>query len=670
MCGFSALLGVAASAAERLAHGRAMLDAIAHRGPDEAGLMVEDWALLGTARLSIIDVAGGAQPLSDPEGRWWIAYNGEVFNYLELRPELEAQGWRFSTRTDTEVVLAGLALHGAAFVPRLNGQFGFCFVDRARRTAILARDRFGERPVFYTQAGGGIAAASEMKALTQAPGAALQLDPRALRQVARRWTAGPDATVFEGVRALPPGHVLEIGPKGAGAPRVYATTLLAPAPFAGSQAEAVEAVRETLTDATRLRLRSDVPVGCFVSGGLDSTIIAGLRRRIGAGDAPGFSLAFADANFDERGFQAEVAAALGLHPLVEEMDGPAIAAAFTDAVWHSETVQFRTAAAPMARLAARVRRAGVKVVLTGEGADEAFLGYNIFKDALARLALATGADEADAGLNALYPYLAHVRAGGAAMASYYRGLSADITDPLFGHAPRLAMGAMATRVFRVDACEDAGSIDAAQDARIVDYLRARHPDFDSAPLLRRVQAAEMALLLDGYLLSSQADRMMAGRGVEGRSPFLDPRVVDLAFQLPPALCLTAKGEEKRILKDAFADLIPEGVRARPKQPYRAPGAKAFCDGTRLRPEAAALLSPVSLEASGVLDVDFVTRLTERVAQAGGDVSPAMDQAFVCALSSVLLHQFYVARSRTPERWIARTPAPRIQDLTGRAVSAA
>ena len=561
-----------------------MIGVLRHRGPDEFGAWRDERVFLGHARLSIIDLAGGQQPMCGRDDGCWITFNGEIFNYIELTAELTALGHVFATRSDTEVIIRAYRQWGDACVEHFNGQFAFAIWDRPRRRLFMARDRFGIRPLFLAEHDGRLLFASEMKSLRAFPGFFPALDPGALAEVTTYWVNIAPATPFAGVAQLPPGHtaVVEQDPAGS-APD-------APLPSAVrirrywrpdflpededrrrvSRAEAAamaEQVRQKLVAAATIRLRADVPVGAYLSGGLDSSTTAALIHRYTDHRLKTFSVGFADPRFDETDWQRAMAAHIGTDHVTVKVDGPAIAGRFRDVVWHSETPLLRTAPAPLHALSALARSEDFKVVLTGEGADEIFAGYNIFREAKVRRFWSrepTSAARA-ALLTRLYPYLS--QSPPAFLRKFYGQGLEQPDDPLFSHRPRWQNTRAVTNLLT--------AVPSGVEERTVERLVASLPEeFGGWGIVARAQYLEMTTFLAGYLLSSQGDRMLMGNSVEGRFPFLDHELAELAGSLPAAVKLQSL-VEKSILKDSVADLLPRTILQRPKQPYRAPDAASF-----------------------------------------------------------------------------------------------
>lgn len=607
-----------------------MLGRIAHRGPDAAGAVVCNEGALGAARLSIVDVAHGDQPMCDPSGRYWIAYNGEVYNHIELRRTLEARGRVFRTRCDTEVVLQAWLSWGPDCLARLNGGFAFAILDVETGRLMLARDRFGKRPLFYMQHGDAFLFASEMKAFLAWPDVQFRQDPAQLAAILAQWTPLPAQTGFEGIESLPLGSWLETGPQGTRV-RSYAR-LRFDEPPERDEAQAIARIQQTVQRSVELRLRSDVEVGVYLSGGLDSAIVARLVTGVTGTPPVTFSIAFEDARLDESAAQTVMARALGSRHHSVRIAARDIAADFATAIGHAELPAFRCAFVPMYRLAALTRAHGIKVVLSGEGADEAFLGYDLFKETLLRHQWA-GLDDATRRdrLASLYPHLDHYGADDmVAITGMYQQFAEERLPGLFSHELRFQNGRFAARLLR-----KAGDPFAPILAAV-----AADPDFASLDPVRKAQWLEYQTLLPGYLLSTQGERMSLAHGVENRCPFLDHDVVRAA--LASNLRFDDGFTEKRLLRLAFADVLPPEIVQRRKFPYRAPDAVAFQQG---RPDWLELvLSEVELRKLPFLDQRFASALaTKALTRPPEQISTKEDQAFVFLLSIAILHRDFVMR---------------------------
>ncbi len=639
MCGIAGLYGPPAPSEPRRALVWRMVDAIVHRGPDDRGVFVEDRVALGHTRLSIIDLATGHQPMVDPEAGVAIAFNGEVFNYIELRRDLIARGVRFRTESDTEVILRLYQERGTACVDALNGDFAFAIWDRRRGTLMLARDRMGVRPLYYARVGDGLCFASEIKALLRVPGVTAEADPVALDQIFTFWLPLPPRTAFRNVWELPPGHFLLATPDHVEVRRYWRLAF----PRRGEEASgaeegsAAEDLRALLTDAVRIRMRADVPVGCYLSGGLDSSVVTALAKEAASAPLRTFSVTFDSPEFDESGEQLEVVEALGTEHEAIRCTEADIGAAFPGVVRHVERPVLRTAPAPLYLLSKAVRHAGFKVVLTGEGADEVLAGYDIFKEAKLRAFCARqpGSRLRPLLFRRLYAYLPGLQAQSSAYLAAFFGMGLGrAEDPLFSHLPRFGAAARARLFFSEGMRAHLAGYDPLDELRegLPVEFRYWHP-------LHQAQYLETAYLLPGYILSAQGDRVAMAHAVEGRFPFLDHRLVEFAAGLPPEFKL--KGlREKHILRRSMAGRLPPAIVGRPKQPYRAPDSSSFF-GPHAPGYAAELLSRRAVAEAGYFDPEAVGRLARKCQIAGGLASIRDNQALVGVLSAQLWHQAFV-----------------------------
>lgn len=617
----------------------AMMARLRHRGPDGSGWYRDRAAVLGHVRLSIIDASGGAQPLSNETGSLWISFNGEIFNYLELNEELKALGHVFKTASDTETIVHAWEQWGPDCFSRFNGQWAIALWDRDREELILSRDPAGILPLYYASSGGRFLFASEIKALFADSSLKRAFDPAGLRETFTFWCAVAPRTPYAGVSELEPGHwaVLRNG-------ELKRRPYWAPSFPAADQAPVQDIVengrrlREALVEATRLRfLRSDVPVGAYLSGGIDSSVTAAVISRYTGAPLRTFSLRFRDAEFDEGAFQAEMARRLGTEHRSVEVSTDDIAEIFPTVVRHGEKPILRAGPAPLFLLSKLVRESGYKVVVTGEGSDEILAGYDIFREAKVRLFWANGADSEKRAraVALLYPWMARSPGKAPSFARAFFAKNLDPADPALSHRPRWDATEAIGRMLSPEAR-------AAMDPFAVDRdLLGRLPESaaDWEPV-SRAQWLEFTTLLSGYILSSQGDRMLMGNSVEGRFPFLDRAVMDLANSFPSRHKLLAL-DEKHILKREFADLVPASILRRPKQPYRAPDAASFFGGSG-RDWIADCASERAVREAGVFDPAVVKGLFAKCAAAKGEGMGNTDNMRTLAvLSTQLAHRFFI-----------------------------
>ncbi|QPC89083.1 asparagine synthase (glutamine-hydrolyzing) (plasmid) [Mesorhizobium sp. NBSH29] len=635
MCGITGFLGSTVSTDAAAPLLKSMTVALCHRGPDEKGVYTAPGVGLGHARLSVVGLADGKQPMAAANGDLVISYNGEVFNYVELRERLQARGRRFLTTSDTEVILHLYDEMGTACLDELNGDFAFALWDARRQNLWLARDRIGVRPLYYTEIRGTLFFASEIKAFMAAPGFAAELDPVALDQIFTLWAPIAPRTAFKGVRELPPGHMMIAQ----GSSRTVSQWWRMEFPRDGefkTPERPVEQLGELLEDATRIRLRADVPVGAYLSGGLDSSLITALAARVAPGRLETFSVGFRSPEHDESLWQAEVAEKLGVQNHQVRCGEDEIAAEFPTIIAHTECPVLRTAPAPLYQLASIVRANGMKVVLTGEGADEIFAGYDIFQEAAVRrfCARQPGSTRRPLLFRRLYPYLPQLQHQSVDYLARFFSTGGDgLTDPLFSHRPRMRSTAAAKLFYSPDLKYTLGDYDAAADlaAQLPGDFRRWHP-------LNQAQYLEARFLLPGYILSSQGDRVMMAHGVEGRFPFLDHRVIAFAAGLQPELKMRGL-REKFILKEAARGLVPDTVVNRPKQPFRAPDSQAFSTPAA-RASTETVLSEGALAETGLFNSAMVERL--KVKAINGRATSFKDNtAFMGILSAQLWHKVFV-----------------------------
>jgi asparagine synthase (glutamine-hydrolysing) len=620
-----------------------MIHTLHHRGPDGYGYHAADGIGLAHARLSIIDLATGDQPIRNERGDVWIVFNGEIFNYIELRAALVAQGHHFYTQSDTEVIVHLYDRYGDKFVDHLNGQFAIALWDARRRRLVLARDRAGIRPLFYTKARGRIWFASEIKSLLAVLPERANLHVRGLVEALSFWAPADPDTLFEDVLSLPPGHLLAIEASGEEKLTQYwdwTFPAIGTPPAFDSIEAATEELRALLVDAVRLQLRADVPVGAYLSGGLDSSGIVAMIR--GFTDTPvrTFSVAFEDAEFDESAHQRAMVRHLGTDHTTLQCTRRQIGEAFPRLMRHAEAPVLRTAPVPMMLLSARVREEGYKVVLTGEGADEVFGGYDIFKEAKVRRfwARQPNSKMRPKLLGRLYGYLENSPVRNPAFAQSFFGQGLEHIDrAIFAHVPRWTTSQRALAFVSPELRASLGEWDA-----LGFYERRLPPEILSWRPLARDQYVEAKSLLAAYLLAAQGDRVAAANSIEGRVPYLDHRVIEFGNRLPENYKIRGM-TEKYLLRRALADLLPLDIVTRTKQPYRAPDSQSFFFDGQALDYVTDLLSAERVRKAGYFDPVMVGRLVDKC-RTGKATGFADNQAFVGVLSTMLLDEIYIRRA--------------------------
>ena len=628
-----------------------MARAVRHRGPDGYGLALDAGAGLVSSRLAIVDLPGGWQPLEARRDGNVLVYNGEVYNHPELRAELGARRERFTTASDTEAVLRLLERDGVGALDRLNGQFALAWWKPGARRLVLVRDRFGVRPLHYAVLGDGtIVFGSEAKALFASGLVRPEPDLKGIDEVFSLWGARPPRTVFSGVRQVPPGGLVVWERGKVVEQRAWW------APPLGAQKEPDGDLGELLRDSVRLRLRADVPVGAYLSGGLDSSLISALAQQETGGRLKTFSVAFRDPRYDERSQQEQVARALGTSHHAVEVGPAEIAGAFPEVIRHAETPLVRTAPVPLYLLAREVRARGITVVATGEGADELFWGYDLFKEVALRELHERHPAEAARLLDDLYPYLGP--AAGRRGPAWRRFLldPGPSTDPLLSHLTRARATATVKALLRPEVAAQ------LEDRDALERLRSELPEgFGRLSSLERAGWLEVATLLEPYLLSTQGDRVAMAHGVEGRFPFLDHRVAAHATALPPDRKLDGL-RDKVALRELAAQVLPAEIAERPKQPYRAPEVAPF-----FAPESPGwvheLLAPDALDEVGLWDPERVAGLVRRC-RAGRAAGVREGMALVGVLSTQVWHRELCTAG--PGAYPAETAEPRVRiDRTAR-----
>lgn len=635
MCGIAGVLDLEGKPVTS-ARLMAMIASLRHRGPDGMGFHTAGPIGLAHARLSIIDLTSGAQPIHNEDGTVQVVFNGEIFNYLELRSELIQRGHNFYTRSDTEVIVHLYEEYGREFMTHLNGQFAIALWDQRVRRLLLVRDRVGIAPLYYHVSPTELLFGSEMKALF-AGGVVPRAYLPGLEQVFTFWSSIAPDTVFEGVRELPPGHWLEADSEGIRTSRYWDFEFPEDDAFdRRSEAQLAEELRARLEQAARIRLRADVPVGAYLSGGLDSSVIASLISR-NAVRLCTFSIGFDTEALDEATYQKAVVDELGTDHVRMECASGTVADAISDTIWHTETPVLRTAPAPMRLLSGFARANGFKVVLTGEGADEIFGGYDIFKEDKVRRFWAAQPNSARRPLllRRLYPYLDLGTQGQRYLQAFF-GQGLDETDsPWFSHLPRWNTTAQCKQFFSKsvrDALAVASPVMEGIAAQLPSSFFRWHP-------LNRAQYLEAKVLLPGYLLAAQGDRMLMANAVEGRFPYLDHHVIEFAARLPPRMKLRVLNE-KYLLKRAMADWLPRSVLTRHKQPYRAPDIAAFVKDNA---ECLDLLAPDVVRDYGYFEPARVALLV-RKAMTGKAIGYRDNMAFVGILTTQIWHYHFIANA--------------------------
>jgi asparagine synthase (glutamine-hydrolysing) len=643
MCGIAGIYNYHPSAENSLEISiKKMLSAIRHRGPDETGMYLNGNLGIGSVRLSIIDLATGQQPISDESGNFWIVYNGEIFNYPELRNEIVKKGIKLKTHCDTEVLVQMYALYGAGCLKYLNGQFAFCIWDKKKQEMFLARDRVGIRPLFYWSQQGAFAFCSEIKGLFTLNKINKAIRPESLAQVFTFWTTLTPDTPFENIYELPPGHYMVVNSSKVRIEKYWSHDFAVNENLHSPNfKKSVEEFTELITDAVRIRLRADVPVAAYLSGGLDSSVTTSLIHKINPGNLNTFSIGFKDKEFDETTYQMEAVKYFNTNHTAFECTSSEIAEQFTNTIWHTEFPILRTSPTPMYMLSKRVRENNIKVVITGEGADEILAGYNIFKESKIRRFWANSPDSAFRPklLSKLYPYIPMIKDSNNMALKMFFGYKLSETDnPFYSHLLRWHNTSRIKTYFSDEITRALNGYDP------VESLYPELPEnFMHWSGLAKSQYLETSIFMSGYLLSSQGDRMGMANSVEGRYPFLDVRVIEYCAGLPDSFKLNCLNE-KFLLKKMSAGIIPGSITKRSKQAYRAPITSSFFNsGAPAYVEE--LLSEDKLRSFGLFNPAKVKLLINKIKN-NQNISEVDQMAIAGILSTQLLYKMFVLDSVT------------------------
>ena len=596
MCGIAGALDLTGSREFSVHRLLAMTGAIAHRGPDDEQIHIEPGVALGRRRLAIVDLAGGRQPIANEAGDIWVAFNGELFEYQELRPELLARGHRLATRCDTEAWVHLYEDLGTGMFAEARGQFAVSLWDRRNRTLLLGRDRVGICPLYYAERDGWLLWGSEVKALLASGLVTARPDPKGIDDFFHFFSASPSRTLFEGVTLLPPGHFLKVEGGRTSLHRYWDLDF----PDAGQErrldnpAPLVDELEDLLRRAVERRLRGDVPVVSYISGGLDSTVVLGLSSRQRGRAVPSFTIGLDRAGPDERAQAVESAEALGSPLTLVTMNRDAIAGAYPELVRAAEVPVLDTSCACLLRLASAVHRQGYKVVLTGEGADEALAGYIWFKGQKIKNVFATrfGLDVSAALRWAM------LRSVGGDVSRWpsqrpiagARTAQQDLYDVLGQTRTMLYSGGMWDRLGDYSAYADLGIRG--------DRFRHWHP-------LNQSLYVGYKVMLAGMLLFSKGDRIAMNSSVETRYPFLDDDVIAFCAGIDPEYKLHGM-TNKWLLRQVAARTLPRQIANRPKTMFRASLSRTFLGASRPT-WVDQLLSPESLRESGYFDPRLVAR---------------------------------------------------------------
>jgi len=565
-------------------------------------------------------------------------YNGEIFNYIELRDELVKLGYKFKTSSDTEVLIKLYEEYKEECLNKLNGQFAFAIWDKEKNELFLARDRVGIRPLYYYFNNNTFVFGSEIKSILQAPDIKAEISPKALSQVFSFWTTITPQTVFKNIYELEPGSYAKVNKNGKKIEKYWSLSYPSSENeyFKGTFDEAKEVFHQLFKDSVKIRLRADVPVAAYLSGGIDSSTTTFYIKENNPNILNTFSIVFEESEFDESRYQDEVSKYLNTNHVGFTCSNRDISEYFPQTIWHTEIPVLRTAPVPMYCLSKNVRQNNIKVVITGEGADELLAGYNIFKETVIRefWAKQPNSRYRPLLLQKLYPYLEQFKGKNAKMLKFFFGYKLTETDlPFYSHIVRWNNTSKILSHFSDEMKSHINNYNPYDDLNNIISV-----DFKSWDLLSRAQWIETNIFMSGYLLSSQGDRMAMANSVEGRYPFLDHRLVEFCTKLPPDFKLRGLNE-KFLLKKLMKDKLPESVINRYKQAYRAPISKSFFN-TGSPDYVNELLSEKLLKENGIFNIESVKNIKQK-ALANAAISELENMTAAGILSTQLLIEFFI-----------------------------
>ena len=644
MCGICGILSVNNDFSPTSEAVKKMMGSLTHRGPDSSGYYLDRHVALGHTRLAIIDLQTGSQPMTNEDESLWLTFNGEIYNYIEIRNELLSKGHIFKTKSDTETIIHSWEEWGAACFQKFNGQWAIAIWDCESRKLILSRDRHGIRPLYYTINNKKILFASEIKAIFTDSTIKREFSTKGLAEILTFWSPVAPLTAFNNIKEIEPGHYAVIEGKNFKSTPYWDISF----PKKNSEKidfqESVEELKELLISACKLRFeRSDVPVGAYLSGGIDSSITSAIVSEYTNTNLKTFSLRFEDNEFDEGNYQNEMSKRLKTDHQSIIVSGNDIGEIFPEVIYHTERPILRSAPAPLFLLSKLVRESGYKVVVTGEGADEILGGYDIFREAKVRRIIAENPDSSENFelISRLYPWMKRTPGKTPAFAKSFFSRDLSLNDPALSHRPRWNTSSNIKRILTSDLISEITKHDPTDF--LVNQFPANHIEWD---YLSRAQWLEYKTLLSGYILSAQGDRMLMGNSVEGRFPFLDYRLVDFANKLPSEYKLSNL-TEKYILKKAFADLIPEPILNRSKQPYRAPDALSFF-GNHKHDWIYEVTDRDIIKEAGIFNPMALEKLTAKCRNKKGQGMSNSDNMMITAILSTMITYNKMIKGRIPE----------------------
>ncbi|MBK9097286.1 MAG: asparagine synthase (glutamine-hydrolyzing) [bacterium] len=635
MCGISGIFNVKNPAPVDINHLKRMTYALHHRGPDENGAYIDDQVGLAQSRLSIIDLRSGSQPIHNEDSTLWIVFNGEIFNYPEIRDSLLKLGHKFYTNTDTEVILHLYEEKKEKCLDELNGQFAFAIWDSNKKDLFLARDRVGILPLFYKINQDRFYFASEAKAIIEISDYQINLDPLGMEQIFTFWTTLPGRTAFKGIEELPPGHFIKFtSEKNISINRYWNLSYsVERIQTDKSIPEFTEDISELMKDSVRIRLRADVPVGSYLSGGLDSSGITAIVKNNFNNKLRTFGITFQEESFDESDFQHLMIKHLNTNHSEVHATNENIGKHFADAIFYGEKPIIRAAPVPLFLLSKKSEKRVLKL-LTGEGADEIFGGYNIFRETKVRKFWSVNPESKFRPLllKKLYPYIFKDQRLANTLQAFFKLGIDNPNNAFFSHLVRWNNNTKLKNFFSDDIKRQIG------DYNCFEELRNSLPEnFDNWDYVYKAQYLEIITFMSGYLLSSQGDRMAMANSVELRVPYLDHRIIEYMATVPSIYKIRGLNE-KYLLKTVFKKILPKEIVYRPKNPYRAPIRNSFFNNKFI--DIKSLLSEKEILEAGIFNPAKVKLLTQK-AEKSQSLSELDNMAIAGILSTQILHNHFV-----------------------------
>jgi len=566
-----------------------MCDAMVHRGPDDSGYYVRDGIALGMRRLSIIDLSTGHQPVHNEDRSVWVVFNGEIYNFKSLRADLERHGHTFYTGTDTEVIVHLYEQFGERCVEKMRGMFAFAIWDERRKTLLLARDRLGIKPVFYTVNNGRLAFGSELKALLQLPEVERRLNWASVSHLFSAMCTPSSESIVEGVHKLKPGHILTASAKNGIRVREYWDVVFDP-DYGKSEQYFVERLRDLIEESVRLRLIADVPLGAFLSGGIDSSSVVATMARIGSGRVKTFSIGFAEQEYNELEYARQIARKFDTdhHELIVE---PNVLDVIDDLAWYLDE-PFGDSSAIPTYIVSKLASEHVTVVLSGDGGDELFAGYERYLVERRERKMA----QIPRPLRQAAGFIGHVMREGMKGRNFLRHLALNSPERYFD-ANVLFREFQKASLFDPDVYRRFSNADTTGVWRSLLGNGGMH-------WLSALQYMDIKSYLPNDILT-KVDRMSMAHSIEARVPLLDHKLVEFAATIPPELKL--RGETtKYIFKKAMEDILPHEILYRPKRGFAVPLARWFRG--KLSPFMRDLLLSRSCSERGIFKRSYLERL--------------------------------------------------------------